>query len=58
MMASAAKITIVEVEHLVEVGEIAPDQVHTPSVYVKRILQGELYEKKIERRTVRKKAAR
>ena len=57
MMATAAKITIAEVEHLVEVGEIAPDQVHTPSVYVKRIVQGEMYEGKIERRTVRKKVA-
>ncbi len=54
MMATAAKITIAEVEHLVEAGEIDPDQVHTPSVYVKRIFQGELYEKKIERRTLRK----
>lgn len=54
MMATAAKITIAEVEHLVEPGEIEPDQVHTPSVYVKRILQGVDYEKRIERRTVRK----
>lgn len=54
MMAAAAKVTIAEVEHLVEVGEIAPDQVHTPSVYVQRIVKGEMYERKIERRTVRK----
>ena len=54
MMATAAKITIAEVEHLVEPGEIEPDQVHTPSVYVKRILQGVDYEKRIERRTLRK----
>ena len=54
MMATAAKITIAEVEHLVEPGEIEPDQVHTPSVYVKRILQGVGYEKRIERRTLRK----
>jgi len=54
MMATAAKITIAEVEHLVEPGEIEPDQVHTPSVYVKRIIQGKLYERRIERRTVRK----
>jgi len=53
MMATAAKITIAEVEHLVEPGELEPDMVHTPSVYVKRIFQGELYERKIERRTVR-----
>lgn len=54
MMATAAKVTIAEVEELVEVGELDSDLVHTPSVYVKRIFQGELYEKKIERRTVRK----
>jgi 3-oxoacid CoA-transferase subunit A len=56
MMATAAKITIAEVENLVEVGELAPDCIHTPSVYVKRIFQGELFEKRIERRTVRKSA--
>jgi 3-oxoacid CoA-transferase subunit A len=54
MMATAAKVTIAEVEHLVEVGELDGDHIHTPSVYVKRICQGELYEKRIERRTVRK----
>lgn len=54
MMATAAKITIAEVEHLVEPGEIEPDQIHTPSVYVQRILQGKGYEKRIERRTLRK----
>src|ERR1700752_3696301 len=54
MMAAAAKITIAEVEHLVDAGELEPDLVHTPSVYVKRIFQGELYERRIERRTVRK----
>ncbi|HEX8816395.1 MAG TPA: CoA transferase subunit A [Terriglobales bacterium] len=54
MMATAARITIAEVEELVEVGELDPDIVHTPSVYVKRIFQGEAYEKKIEKRTVRK----
>jgi 3-oxoacid CoA-transferase subunit A len=54
MMATAAKITIAEVEHLVEVGELEPDQIHTPSIYVKRIFQGELYERRIERRTVRR----
>jgi len=54
MMATAAKVTIAEVEHLVEPGEIEPDQVHTPSVYVTRILQGVDYEKRIERRTLRK----
>jgi len=53
-MATAARVTIAEVEHLVEVGDLEPDSVHTPSVYVKRILQGEVYERIIERRTVRK----
>ena len=56
MMATAAKITIAEVEHLVEVGELEPDLIHTPSIYVQRIFQGELYERRIERRTVRKAA--
>ena len=55
MMAAAAKVTIVEVEHLVEVGELDPDQIMTPSIYVKRIFQGSNYEKRIERRTVRKR---
>ena len=57
MMATAAKITVAEVEHLVEVGELAPDLIHTPSIYVKRIFQGEQYERRIERRTLRKPAA-
>src|ERR1700733_1118633 len=52
MMATAAKITIAEVEHLVDPGELDPDTVHTPSVYVKRIFQGETFEKRIEKRTV------
>src|SRR5437016_5878160 len=56
MMATAAKVTIAEVEHLVEPGELDPDMGHTPSVYVKRIFQGELYEKRIEKRTVKKVA--
>jgi 3-oxoacid CoA-transferase subunit A len=54
MMATAAKVTIAEVEHLVDVGELDPDKVHTPSVFVNRIFRGELFEKRIERRTVRK----
>ncbi len=53
MMAAAAKVTIAEVEHLVEVGELDGDHVHTPSVYVQRIVRGEFYERRIERRTVR-----
>jgi 3-oxoacid CoA-transferase subunit A len=54
LMATAARVTIAEVEHLVEVGDLDPDSIHTPSVYVKRIFQGETYERRIERRTVRK----
>jgi 3-oxoacid CoA-transferase subunit A len=57
MMAAAARVTIAEVEHLVEVGEIQPDHVMTPSIYVKRIFEGKNYEKRIERRTVRKATA-
>jgi 3-oxoacid CoA-transferase/3-oxoacid CoA-transferase subunit A len=53
-MASAAKITIAEVEELVDLGDLAPDLIHTPSIYVKRIFRGELFEKTIERRTVRR----
>jgi 3-oxoacid CoA-transferase subunit A len=54
LMATAATVTIAEVEHLVEPGELDPDMVHTPSIFVKRIFQGEFYEKRIEKRTVRK----
>src|SRR5271163_3216559 len=54
MMATAAKVTIAEVEHLVDVGEFDGDSVHTPSIYVQRIFQGELYERRIEKRTVTK----
>jgi len=57
MMATAAKITIAEVEHLVEPGELDADMVHTPSVFVKRIFQGQHFEKRIEKRTVTKSAA-
>jgi 3-oxoacid CoA-transferase subunit A len=53
MMATAARITIAEVEDLVAPGEIGPDEIVTPGVYVKRIVKGERYERKIERRTVR-----
>ena len=56
MMATAAQITIAEVEHLVEPGELDPDLVHTPSVFVKRIFQGGQFEKRIENRTVTKSA--
>jgi 3-oxoacid CoA-transferase subunit A len=53
MMAAAARITIAEVEELVEPGELDPDHIVTPGVFVKRILRGERYEKRIEKRTVR-----
>ena len=51
MMAAAGKITIAEVEHLVEDGELDPNQIHTPSIYVDRVFQGENYEKRIEKIT-------
>ncbi len=56
MMATAARVTIAEVEELVEPGELDPDCIITPGIYVSRILQGVNYEKRIERRTVREKA--
>jgi 3-oxoacid CoA-transferase subunit A len=57
MMATAGRVTIAEVEELVEVGELEPDSIHTPSIYVKRIFKGTAYEKPIEQRTVRKGGA-
>merc|ERR1712227_346521 len=51
-MCKAGKITIAEVEEIVDVGEISPDQIHIPSIYVQRIIQGPSYEKRIERRTL------
>jgi 3-oxoacid CoA-transferase subunit A len=56
LCAQAGKVTIVEVEELVKVGEIDPDQVHLPSIYVHRIFQGTAYEKPIEQRTTRKRS--
>ncbi len=53
IMAMAGKVTIAEVDELVEVGSIDPDQVHTPGIFVQRILQGTGYEKRIEQRTTR-----
>jgi len=53
-MAGAGKITIAEVEELVPIGELDPDQIHVPGIFVKRIFQGEKFEKRIEQRTVRK----
>lgn len=55
MAATAGKITVAEVEELVEVGELDPDQIHTPGVFVQRIFQGKNYQKRIEQRTTRKK---
>jgi len=57
IMATAANITVVEVEELVEPGELDPDSVHTPGIYVKRIFQGYHYKKRIERRTVKSDGA-
>ncbi|MGV4413551.1 CoA transferase subunit A [Chryseobacterium sp. T1] len=54
LMAMAGKITIAEVEELVEAGDLNPDEIHTPGIYVHRIFQGKDYEKRIEQRTVRK----
>jgi len=56
MMAMAGKITVAEVEHLVPAGELDPDHIHTPGIYVHRIFQGDHYEKRIEQRTVRKRS--
>jgi len=54
MMAAAGKITIAEVEHLVPAGELDPNCIHTPGIYVQRIFQGVDYEKRIEQRTISK----
>lgn len=53
MMATAARVTIAEVEEVVPIGAIDPESVHTPGIYVKRVVKGESFEKPIERRTVR-----
>lgn len=55
MMATAGNITIAEVEQLVEPGELHPDEIHTPGIFVQRIFEGKNYEKRIEQRTVRSK---
>jgi 3-oxoacid CoA-transferase subunit A len=57
MMATAGKVTIAEVEELVETGTLDPDQIHTPGIFVQRIIKGAKYEKRIEQRTVRKRVA-
>ena len=54
MMATAAKVCVAEVEELVEVGELNPDHIHTPAVFVQRLFCGAPYDKKIEQRTIRK----
>lgn len=56
VMATAARVTIAEVEEIVEPGQLEPDRVHVPSVYVKRVVLTTVKDKKIEKRTVRKKA--
>jgi len=55
LMAMAGKITVAEVEELVPAGELDPNQIHTPGIFIQRILQGEKYEKRIEQRTIRKR---
>ena len=57
MMATASQMTIAEVEQLVEPGQLDPDEIHTPGIFVKRIIRGTNYQKRIENRTVRKRAA-
>lgn len=54
VMAMAGKVTIAEVEHLVEPGELDPNEIHTPGIFVHRIFEGKNYEKRIEQKTVRK----
>jgi 3-oxoacid CoA-transferase subunit A len=56
LMAMAGKITIAEVEELVEPGELDPDQIHTPGIFIHRIFKGPVYEKRIEQRTVRSRS--
>lgn len=57
MMATAAKVTVAEVEEIVEPGQLDPDGIHTPGIYVDRLICGTAYQKHIEQRTVRQKAA-
>ena len=57
IMATAAEVTIAEVEHIVEPGELDPEAIVTPGIFVTHILRGEAYEKRIERRTTRRAAA-
>ena len=55
-MCGAAKVTVAEVEELVPLGELNPNQIHIPGIFVQRIFQGEVYEKRIEQRTVRQRS--
>jgi 3-oxoacid CoA-transferase subunit A len=55
MMATAGRVTVAEVEQLVEVGSLEPDQIHTPGIFVQRIVEGHGYQRRIEQRTVRKR---
>jgi 3-oxoacid CoA-transferase subunit A len=57
MMATAGRVTVAEVEELVQPGELDPDQIHTPGIFVQRLFKGVNYEKRIEQRTVRKRSA-
>ena len=56
LMCGAAFITVAEVEELVPLGELDPNQIHTPGIFVQRIFQGEKFEKRIEQRTVRQRS--
>jgi 3-oxoacid CoA-transferase subunit A len=56
IMATAARVTVAEVEHLVEPGQIDPDHIHTPGIFVKRIVRPPFFEKRIEQRTVRRRS--
>ena len=55
MMATAGKVTVVEVEHIVPTGSMDPDQIHTPGIYVDRLVGGAAYERRIEQLTTRKR---
>jgi 3-oxoacid CoA-transferase subunit A len=55
MMATAGTVTVAEVEEIVEVGQLDPDSIHTPGIYVQRLILGAHYEKRIEQRTVRQR---
>ena len=56
MMATAGKVTVAEVEEIVPVGSLDPDTIHTPGIFVQRIIAGAKFEKRIEKRTVRENA--